>query len=88
MAERFGVSSQLRRAATSVACNIVEGSKRLSPRDFAHFLNIAEGSAAEARFLLEMCRDLRLGASSEVMALAQEFSEIERMLFGLRRQLN
>jgi len=52
-AERFHVVDQMRRASTSVAATIAEGDGRVSPRDFAHFLAIARGSAHE---MLNHCR--------------------------------
>jgi four helix bundle protein len=56
--ERFELSSQIRRAAYSVAANIVEGFARRSGRERAHFLNIAEASLAEVGYCLHVARRL------------------------------
>jgi four helix bundle protein len=85
--ERFGLSSQLRRAAASVPANIAEGTKRRYPGDYARFLNIAEGSLAETEYFLILSRDLGyLGAEASEPLLA-EVSEISRMLFSLRTRV-
>lgn len=56
--ELYGITSQLRRAALSVALNIVEGQASTSKRDFLNFLNIANRSLVESEYLLEFSRDL------------------------------
>ena len=82
--ERFGVISQIRRAAVSVPTNIAEGSKKKSSREYARFLNIAEGSLAETEYLLLLCRDLGYLDSDLAVAKIQEADELSRMLFALR----
>jgi four helix bundle protein len=82
--ERYGLMSQMRRAAVSISSNIAEGSKKKSTRDFAHFLNIAEGSAAELRSLMLLANRLQLlnddGTSHDV-------TSVERMLWSLRERI-
>ena len=82
--ERFGVTSQLRRAIVSVAANIAEGSRRESRQEYARFLNIAQGSAAEAEYLLILSRDLECLSATAFERLASELNEAARILHGLR----
>jgi len=56
--ERFELSSQVRRAAYSVAANIVEGYARRSDKERAHFLNVADASLAEVGYCLHVARRL------------------------------
>ncbi len=85
--ERFGLTSQVRRAAASVPTNIAEGSKRASGRDYAHFLNIAEGSTAETQYLLFLSADLGLCAMADSLRLQEEAESISRMLCALRQKV-
>lgn len=85
--ERFGVTSQLRRAAVSVPTNIAEGSKRRQPRDFAHFLNIAEGSLAETEYLLIFSTDLGYIEADAANNFLAETEEILRMLNSLHAKV-
>lgn len=82
--ERFGLVSQMRRAAVSVPSNIAEGTKRQSNPDFARFINIAEGSLAEVEYLLMLSRDLGYVASETATPLLTQVDEIARMLHSLR----
>jgi len=85
--ERFGLTSQLRRAATSVAANIVEGCRRVGAGDFSRHLDIARGSASEADYLLLLARDLQYVTEEQVAPLRDELNEIGAMLNGLRRKV-
>jgi len=85
--ERFGIVAQLRRAILSVPTNIAEGSKRRSGPEYAHFLNIAEGSLAEAEYLLIVGRDLNFATATVIQPLLDEITEVARMLHSLRAKV-
>ena len=85
--ERFGLTSQMRRAAVSVASNIAEGSARYSRDDFARFVEIATGSLFEvvAQSVIDRRQNYLTEAQyHELYALAETQG---RMLSGLRRSL-
>jgi four helix bundle protein len=85
--ERFGVTSQMRRAIVSVPTNIAEGSKRLRRADYARFLNIAEASLAEVEYLLILSRDLSYVHAAAVEELTVEINEVASMLSKLRARV-
>ena len=85
--ERFGVTSQLRRAVVSVPSNIAEGSKRQYPKDYARFLNIAEASLSETEYLVILCQDLGYVAPESAEQFRREVDEISRMLNSLRQRV-
>ena len=82
--ERYGLVSQLRRAALSVPTNIAEGTKREGGQDYARFLNIAEGSLVETEYLLMVTRDLGYASREDIASTLKEIGEIASMLHSLR----
>ena len=85
--ERYGLTSQLRRAAVSVAANIAEGAARTGTGEFLQFLSVASGSLAEVETFLVLAGRLGYLAEADRAALEAEAEEIGRMLGGLKRSL-
>ena len=81
--ERFGLTSQLRRAAISISANIAEGAVRSSDTDFARFLHIALGSASEVDYYLMLARDLSFLTREDYAAADSDLQEVKRMLAAL-----
>ena len=75
--EVYGLSSQFRRAAVSIAANIAEGFKKRGPADKARFMNIAQGSAEECQYYLILARDLGYGDTS---AASNQLNEAAKLL--------
>ena len=68
--EKFGLTSQLRRAAISIASNIVEGAARSSRPEYVRFLEIAYGSAKEVEYQISIAERLGYGQSDTIRALS------------------
>lgn len=83
----FGLRDQLRRASVSVMANIAEGFGRRSDKEFANFLNIARGSAAECQSHLYVALDLRYMTEADFTDLYDAFAECSKMIFGLSQHL-
>ncbi|HET9180315.1 MAG TPA: four helix bundle protein [Terriglobia bacterium] len=83
--EKFGLTSQMRRAAVSVPANIAEGFKRRGAADKKRFYNIAQGSLEELRHYALLCHDL--GLQMEPDHLPERIDQAGRMLTGLIRSI-
>lgn len=85
--ERFGLWSQLTRAAVSVPANITEGHARFTRKDFAYFLVLARSSLMETDTLLTICKRRGYISEREARAGYLRIEEISKMLTSLRRKL-
>lgn len=86
--ERYALGDQVRRAATSIAANLAEGSGRQSIREKIHFVEIAFGSMTEVFCELQTACDLGYIQENQLDALRPQFTDIAKMLSGLRNTLN
>ncbi len=85
--EIFGLTSQLRRAATSIPLNISEGSACSSKREFKHFLNMALCSQYETVTIIRLCKRLNLLNSEGYTKISNALEEIGKLLHGLINSL-
>lgn len=81
--EMYGLTSQIRRASTSIPTNISEGCGRGSDADFARFLQMSFGSANETEYLLLLCFELGYIAEENYFELNISIQEIKKMLSKL-----
>jgi four helix bundle protein len=83
--EIFGLTSQFRRAAISIAANIAEGYKKKDYKNKIHFFNIAQGSLEEYKYYIILSKDLNYPSDSELEILSEEIS---KLLAGYIKYIN
>lgn len=85
--EIYGITSQIRRAASSIPANIAEGSTRGYIKEYINFLSITYGSGAELETFLVIAKELSYLSDGEYLKTAESLGEIMRMLNGLLKKL-
>jgi four helix bundle protein len=86
--EIYGITSQLRKAAVSIATNIVEGSGRQGKNEQKQFINIAIGSMVETEYLLEFCLRLRYLNNESYSKLEGLRKEVGALLWRFYQSFN
>ena len=85
--ERFGLTSQVRRAAVSIPSNIAEGHSRLGAGEYRRFVSIARGSGAEADTQLAAAVRLGFANAVDIVPVSSKLDRLSKMLFSLYRRL-
>jgi four helix bundle protein len=85
--ENYGLTSQIRRAATSIPSNIAEGAGRKSPKEFEQFICIAQGSASELDTQIELWTMVGYLDDKKTQMLIDRLMNVTKMLYGLSRSI-
>jgi four helix bundle protein len=85
--EKFGLTNQLRRAASSIPANIAEGNGKQTTRLYVQSLYISKGELNEARYFLLLSKDLNYLMKEKYIELKMKLDRIEMMLMGLIKSL-
>ena len=86
--ERYGIVSQLNRAAVSVPANIAEGWGRKSSKNYLQFLRTSRGSLMEIETLLVISKNLNFLSSANYVQLSEKVEEVGKILHGLIKSIN
>ena len=86
--EKFGITSQIRKAAVSVPLNIAEGAARKSAKEFSQFLYIAEGSLSEIDTILIICIELNYISQKDYLVINEKLELVSALTKGLIKKLN
>lgn len=82
-AEQYNLTSQLRRAATSIPANLAEGCGKFTQADFANYIQTAIGSAHEVEYLIFLSQELDYIKHDQYLILDLQVNEVKAMLIGL-----
>lgn len=85
--ERFGITSQLRRAAVSVPTNITEGATRRGSKDFRKFLGYALASASEVEYLIDLALEIGVATANDASRLTPLNKRAGQLTYRLLRSL-
>ena len=85
--EKYGLISQINRAAVSIPSNIAEGASRESVKDFSHFISIALGSAYELETQILLSESFGFQGSENALAMLHEIRRLQKMLVAFKRSL-
>lgn len=85
--ERFGLTSQIKRSAISIASNIAEGAGRNSNKEFKHFLSIANGSSYELHTQLILTYELGLIDKERIDQILNLITEIQKMNYSFQKSI-
>lgn len=83
--ETFSLVAQMRRAAISVAANLIEGYSKESSSEYSRFLTISIGSLAELEFFVEISFDFRYIAQNDSQKINSLIYEVKKLLYGSRK---
>ncbi|MFC1823020.1 four helix bundle protein [Thermodesulfobacteriota bacterium] len=86
--ERFGLVSQMRRAAYSIPMNLAEGASRLHSKEYRQFAGIAKGSTGEIKYQLMLAKDLGYINTDTYNEMRANYERISQMLTGLTKSLS
>lgn len=85
--EMYGITSQMRRSASSIPTNIAEGCGRNSNPDFKRFLTISAGSGSELEYQIQLAKDLKFITEEQFLSLTNDVIEIRKMIYSFSKKL-
>lgn len=85
--EKFGLINQMRRSAYSIPMNLIEGSNRLSTKEYRRFVGIAKGSTGEISYQILLAKDLGYVSEEICLELENKYKIVIKMLSNLAKSL-